>query len=144
MEGISPNLKLIMSIRQSLESGDSVRSAIRVYLSKNNDEASYDMSIWLAQIESAQRSNQTNKSEKVVNRTRQDVFQLIFRGLQGQSILPQLILMEEESCEAAKLEIEALSAILPLKALIPLLILQFPALLLLLFGPLLRQMLASF
>lgn len=142
MEVLSPHLKLVMSLRQSLESGDSVRSAIRDYLSKNSDEVAKNMSVWLAQIEHSQ--NSFMKSDQSSNGIREDIFQLIFRGLQGQSILPQLILLEEELCEAAKLEIEALSTILPLKALIPLLLFQFPALLLLLFGPLLRQMLSSF
>lgn len=142
MEGISPNLKLIMSLRQGLESGDSTRTAVRAYLAKNHDEASRELSIWLAQIENPQKSSPFHEN-KSINR-REDLFQLIFRGLQGQSILPQLVLMEEESCESAKIEIEVFSAALPIKALFPLLLLQFPALLLLLFGPLLRQMLASF
>lgn len=142
MEGLSPNLKLVMALRQGLESGDSVRSAVRSYLSKNQDETSRELSLWLAQIENPQKNSPGLLQS--IQGIQHDLFQLIFRGLRGESILPQLVLMEEEACEAAKIEIEAFSATLPIKALIPLLLLQFPALLLLLFGPLLRQMLASF
>lgn len=138
MESISPTLKLAMTIRQGLECGESIRSAVRTYLIKNQDDVSRELSRWLAQQENRKTEDNSRSPQ------RRALFDLIFRGLQGDPILPQLILLEEELNEGARAELEMFSAALPLKALIPLLLLQFPALLILLFGPLLRQMLESF
>jgi len=138
MEGISPTLKLAMAVRQSLECGESVRNAVREYLMKNQDNAGRELSAWLA-WQGGDQNQRTVRSPQ-----RKVLFDLISRGLGGESILSQLAQLEEELSESAKIELERFSAALPLKALIPLLLLQFPALLILLFGPLLRQMLESF
>ena len=65
---------------------------------------------------------------------------LVERGLQGQPTLEHLHTLEKEIEMAAQLELEMHLTTLPFKVLLPLLLFQFPAYLILLLGPLLRDL----
>lgn len=143
MEGLSPHLKIVMMLRMSLESGESLRTGIKFYLETIQDDVSRDLSRWIVFIEKPQQVS-GSISEVSLTPTRKLIFELIRRGLQGEMILQTLIQLEDELCELNKIELERFAASLPMKILMPLLIFQFPALLILLFGPLLRQMFQSF
>jgi hypothetical protein len=142
MEGLNPTLGLILSLRQSLERGETVRMALQQYLRRNNDNLSQRVARLFSMKE---RSIDTTalKAELSSHYCRA-VLDVVERGFKGESILPSLLLLEDEVRLSCQIEMEEWTSLLPMKALVPLLMLQFPALLALLFGPLLRQMLQSF
>jgi hypothetical protein len=142
MEGLNPTLGLILSVRYSIDRGDTVRLALRHYLRHHDDE----LSRLVAQLFSLKERSQDTAGFKATVKSRyaRAVLEVLERGFQGEAILQSLLLLEEEVRSSCQIELEEWSSLLPLKALIPLLLLQFPALLMLLFGPLLRQMIQSF
>lgn len=71
---------------------------------------------------------------------RRALLEVLACGLGGQSISAQLESLRSEIANACDLEIKEHIEMLPLKMLAPLLLFQFPAFLLLLFGPLLRHL----
>jgi hypothetical protein len=72
---------------------------------------------------------------------RRALVDLIATALSGQPILAHLEELKLELVNAIDLEIRGHIELLPIKMLIPLLMLQFPAFLILLFGPLLGRLL---
>ena len=65
---------------------------------------------------------------------------LLVRGQSGEPILESLRELQLELIQQLEFEIDRQSALLPLKALIPLLLFQFPALLIMALGPLLASL----
>jgi hypothetical protein len=137
MEGISPSLKLALSLKYSLESGDSVRIAVREYLKKNSDELSLIVAAWMARKE---QGRGVEEIYRIKNPYRRALLDCIEQGFRGEGILPTLKGLESEIIDACNEEIDRFASLLPLKALAPLLLLQFPALFLLFFAPLLSQL----
>lgn len=70
--------------------------------------------------------------------------QLIQRGLKGDPILPALTELEQDLTERALSEIDRQTSTLPIWSLLPLLLFQFPAILLLMVGPVLESIVHSF
>jgi hypothetical protein len=71
---------------------------------------------------------------------RRALVDLIATALSGQPILTHLEELKLELVNAIDLEIRGHIELLPIKMLVPLLLLQFPAFLVLLFGPLLSRL----
>ena len=71
------------------------------------------------------------------------LWDLVDRGLAGEPISSALLALHDEVARAARAELELHVATLPFKMLIPLLLFQFPAHLLLLLGPMLRDLTRS-
>lgn len=67
-------------------------------------------------------------------------WELLERGCGGQPISEALLQLQEEVEKAVDHELELHIAGLPFKALVPLLLFQFPAFLLLLLGPIVREL----
>lgn len=134
MEDLSPTLLLLWDVKRSLEKGHSVQSGIKNYLSKKND------GIFQQQVEQWWLS-QTNKAscfdKSKLYMTRKCLLEILEIGLNGQSILEALRLYERELIQNCENEIQTHIAHLPLILMIPLMGMIFPALMLLLIGPLL-------
>lgn len=64
------------------------------------------------------------------------LFDLLYQSVQGKSIFEPIQSLEQEMREASISELDTHLGKLPYKLMIPLLLLQFPALLLLILGPL--------
>lgn len=141
MEGIAPPLKLVLMLRSGIEKGESVRVSAQRYLRQENDALSRIVAMRVSTND--QGCEQRPLLGQQMSPFRQAALMLLDRGLRGESIYQQLIQLEEEIIEASKSELETFLNVLPLKMLIPLLLLQFPAFLLLLFGPLLGQLLGA-
>jgi hypothetical protein len=139
MEGIAPPLKLLLALRNGIEKGESVRMALQKYLAYEDDELSRLVATWVS------RRDQGVSTQGLLLKTpspfRQAVLMMMDRGLNGEGIYQHVIQLEEEVIEASANELATFLSVLPMKMLIPLLLLQFPAFLILLFGPLLAQFL---
>lgn len=141
MEDIAPPLQLALQLRMGLERGEPIRKLIKEYITNSTDELSNQVAQWIAMRD---QGLSCSKIENLIKSPyRKALLYLIEKSLRGEGILTQLIQIEEEIKEACRDEIDKKIALMPIKALIPLLFLQFPALLILLFMPLLGQLTRS-
>lgn len=137
MESIAPPLALILQVKRSIERGQSVRQGIVSYLKRAEDDFSPVVVQWMALMQQGQDPNLRLAAE--ISIYRKMLLQLLERGLRGESIYNMILQLEQETTEACQDEINEKIARLPFQLLVPLLIFQFPAFLMLLFGPLLQN-----
>ena len=138
MANLAPPLSLLLQVRQSLENGQSCQSGVRKYLGSHPDDDFFP--IVLQWFSLAEQGLSTSKIKSHLRSPyRFTLLTLLENGISGKPILKPLRSFESELVEACKLEIESDLTALPFKILIPLLLFQFPAFLLLLLGPLFIQ-----
>lgn len=129
-----PLLRAIREVRWHLGAGHGMNEAVRAYLENNGDEmAARVRKRW------AQRT-QGAISEPFTSFREQAFWELLARGAAGQPTAEPLRALEDEARAAAESELELHVSTLPFKLLIPLLLFQFPAYLILLLGPMLREL----
>lgn len=134
MEDISPTIILLWEVKRALEKGESIQSGVNRYLAKKYNTAfSFQVEQWW--IFQTNRRMEFNKSD--IYMTRKYLFEILEVGLSGQAILETLKIYEKELIQSCEDEIQSHIARLPLILMIPLMGLIFPALMLLLIGPLL-------
>ena len=143
MDGLAPPLKCLIHIQSSLQNGESVRTSLARYLQISDVSDAFGQTLrkflfsweqghdWRVHLKSAGSSH------------RRALLEVLACGLSGQSVLPHLESLKDEMTSACDLEIADHLEMLPLKMLAPLLLFQFPAFLLLLFGPLLKHLIAE-
>lgn len=142
MEGVAPPLELLMCVKRSIEKGQSVKQGVLQYIKKGEGEFPTVVTRWLALLQQGQDTRECLSALSSLHR--RTLLQILERGLRGESIHGVLMRLEEELVEACHEEITNKIAQLPFIMLIPLLIFQFPAFLMLLFGPLLQNFFHSF
>ncbi len=141
MENIAPPLELLMEVRFQIEKGLPVKNGILSYINQNRkDPWRQFLLVWLKEIEQ-NRKFEIDSSK--VSLQRKHCLMVLGRGLVGESIHPQICNLEEELFRSATAEVEEYIATLPIKSLIPLLFFQFPALLMMILGPLLSSFFAQ-
>lgn len=140
MEGLSPTLKCLIEMQSALQNGETVRVGLKRYLANPTpkDRFAKQVRAFLFAWEQGQEWQTTVRYVPEIQR--RTLLEVAACGLAGQSILPHLESLREELMAASHHEIEAHLEMLPLKMLVPLLLFQFPAFLVLLFGPLLRHL----
>lgn len=136
MEDLSPTLNLVMTVRESLERGEPVRSGISEFL----DRDSSDLRVFLLQMG---QNNSLPEGRRPLKESERTVLSVLARGLAGESILPVLRELEVELVDRSEAEIDQFTQQLTLRSLIPLLLLIFPGYLLLLLGPTVERLLIS-
>jgi len=141
METLAPPLRLIQTVRYTMESGESLRAGIHEYLRTPPDHFSMQVQTWLQLLE---RGCSTSEwLEQLESPVRRHLLLLFERGLRGESVLEALIAMDIEVQEQSMAEIEKFLGELSFRMLLPLLFFVFPAFLTLLLGPLLMNLLGS-
>lgn len=133
METLTPPLLgATRELRWQLGAGRSMREALRRYLETAHDDVAAEL---------RERSTRQGAGSIAVGGSpyRRALWDLIERGCAGQPVLEPLTALEEEIEAAALAELDAHVSSLPFKVLLPLLFLQFPAHLILLLGPMLRE-----
>lgn len=142
MENIAPPLEMLLSVRWSLEKGDSVRAAVINYIEEISDPKwKEDVVLWWSLCNARAETQNVHARQKSLYR--RTVLQILEQGLAGAPIYQQICQLEEETRQACEDEIEKYSSLLSIRALIPLLFFQFPAFFLLLLGPLLATVLEA-
>lgn len=137
MEGVAPPLQLLLSVKRAIEKGQSVKQGIHSYLKKSDGDFPVVVTRWLALLQQGQDPKSCLQGISSIHR--RTLLQVLERGLKGDSIHNVLLRLEEEMIEACHDELTQKIAQLPFILLIPLLLFQFPAFLMLLFGPLLQN-----
>lgn len=138
MEDLAPNLRLAVEVRLHVERGNSVRQAIREIVAREDGDWAHRLRQLIIGFEI--------RKELEVNGLRPEtvaLFQLLQRGWNGEAVLDSLLAIEEEIYRQNEYQIEEFAAILPVRMLAPLLLLQFPAFLILILGPLLSRFMSN-
>jgi hypothetical protein len=140
MEIIAPSLELLLEVRFGIEKGVGIKRVLDGYIqSQSHSDWSQKLGLWI-KLQEMGRPTQTLLAELPF--ARRQVLEVLEQGLRGETIYSQLCSLQEELMQATELEIDEFVVKLPLKSLIPLLFLQFPAFLLLLIGPFLTEFLS--
>lgn len=137
MEGLAPPLKCIIELESAIQNGESVRTGVLRYAQAEVDSFSSIVRQFLVLADRGQDWRPLLK--ELSSPHRRALLEVIAVGLSGQSVQSRLMELREDVRLACDLEIKSHLDLLPLKMLIPLLLFQFPAFLILLFGPLLRH-----
>ncbi len=135
MENLSPSLILLWEVKRALEKGQSISSGIKQYLRRQSiDPFHQQVQCWWLS-----KSHPTTAfSAQKLSVTRKNLLEILDLGLRGQSILETLKSYETELIQSCDDEIQKHVSLLPLLLMLPLMCLIFPALMLLLVGPLLK------
>lgn len=141
MDDLNPCLALISEVRRSLESGESARLALRRY-AEGRDPFARQCGRWLLLQEKGGDPDLVLK--EMSSSQRRSLMKLLERGLRGEAISGALKDFEGEIIDACRGDMDRHLALLPFKLMIPLLLMIFPALMLLLFGPLLDVLSSAF
>lgn len=138
MEGLTPPLLVaVREVRWRIASGKSMKEALRLYL----EDAGSPFSQLLREWWTLKTQGRVGSIGSLFTTHYQKAFILLVeRGCNGEPTLEHLGALEDEIEKAANFELEMHIATLPFKVLIPLLAFQFPAYLLLLLGPMLREL----
>lgn len=142
MDHIAPPLQLIAHVKRSIETGHSVRGGLLGFVREERSSFAKDVSKWLANLDQGLPTTVILSSQR--SQYRRALLELLERGMRGESIYVYLCQLEQETIEACQDEINRKLAKLPFMLLCPLLLMQFPAFLMLLFGPLLDNFFHSF
>lgn len=142
METLTPPvLSLARELLWKISSGQSMREAMRTQMIEDSSPFAMHMrEWWMRQLQSPEK---TNLHDHFKNPYHMALAEIIVRGSAGQPILEILHALTCEIERIAEDSLEIHIQTLPFKQLIPLLIFQFPAFLLLLVGPLLRELQAG-
>lgn len=141
MEGLAPPLQLAIEMQSSLANGESIRSGIVRFASNSPINAAGEFARTVRRFLIAWDQSQDWRSilKQVESPYRRSLLELAANGLSGQSIQSALAELQREIEIACDEEIKLHIDMLPLKMLLPLLLLQFPAFMMVLFGPLLSR-----
>ncbi len=139
MENLTPPLlRALRELRWTMSAGKSMNEAFQLYLERTQDDlASRLRQLWILKNQSG---NISYTPERLPTYFQRAFWQLVERGCRGEPAMDALNALESEVQAAAQAELDDHIATLPFKVLIPLLLFQFPAYLLLLLGPLLREL----
>jgi hypothetical protein len=139
MENLTPPvLEAVRELHWRIASGHSMREALRLYLDVCTSPFAQTLREWWTLR--AQDKVGKNERQAFTTHLQRAVLEVIERGIGGQPTLEHLKTLEQEIELAAQAELEAHIGALPFKVLLPLLFFQFPAYLILLLGPLLRDL----
>ena len=140
MEGLAPGLKCLVEMQSAIRNGETVRSGVASYLKKSSPHEEFAQQLRaLIFAWDQEHSDWRSALHAIRGPYRRALAEVLCAGLAGQSILSQLTDLRVELVRASELELKSFIDLLPIKMLVPLLLFQFPAFLILLFGPLLSK-----
>lgn len=136
MEGLAPTLQLCLEVRLAIECGEPIMSALKSILPSLDKELSSQL---LKMILDYEQTGQVDvRCVQNYGTYRGALLLILAQGLNGEPILSRLAEIEPEIRMICSEEIEKYIAALPLRAMLPVLLIQFPAFLILLLGPILN------
>jgi hypothetical protein len=139
MENLAPPLSVVLQLQLEMENGHSFRESLRQML-RSHDENDFMKTIREWSVRKSHNQSTLLLVKSLTSPYRRTLLDLFERGWEGEPILEPLQSIEEEIRIAAQAELDQFIATLPFRAMIPLLLLQFPAYMLLLLGPILSDL----
>lgn len=135
MEDITPTLILLWDVKRAIERGQSIRVGVQNFIERTQkNQFKEQVRLWWMSQTGAQVVFDSSK----MSMSRKHLLEILELGLRGLTILETLKSYEQELIFRCEDEIQKHIARLPMILMIPLMGLIFPAMILLLLGPLLR------
>lgn len=136
MEDLAPSYNFVLYWQGELASSASVRTLVDQYI-KESELRAFEKLLqnWLLNHLTTSCSDFCLKN-RIISPFQRVIFDLLYQSLQGRSVFEAVCSLELEMRNASLVELDTHLAKLPYKLMIPLLLFQFPALLLLILGPL--------
>ncbi len=141
MEGIAPTLQLCIETRMLVERGESLYTGLKKILPYLQLDIRGDVIRLLLQFE---KNSEVQLKFAKASIYRQELLRIIAAGLLGEPIAVRLKEIEIEIQAVCEMETEKFISTLPVRAILPILLLQFPAFLILMFGPIVQEITRSF
>lgn len=147
MEDLAPPLELLLIVKSSIEKGKSIQDGIKRYLGTQSGHTFAKQSFvmttrqWFLLIERQRGTHEVTAGVRSIYR--RQVLQLLEKGIKKEPIYNQILILEHEIYQACEREIQEKLIKLPYLVMIPVLFFQFPALLTVIFGPLLQNFIES-
>lgn len=142
MEKLSPTLACLLELRATLEAGEPVRLGLARFFKRESSDFSRSLFRWTQALDRGdllvRRDSELEKSPY-----RKILLDLLRQSFNGASIYEKVVGLEQEVRLSCEQELNEFVVKLPFKLMIPLLLLQFPAFLILLLGPLFSDLLRS-
>jgi hypothetical protein len=140
VEGLAPVLRCLIEIQSALQNGEPVRAGLQKFIQSTpgRDEVGEGFRRLLFAWD--QGGDWRAVILRMATPYRRALGEIVVSGLRGQPVLLHLEELRGEIEKACEIEIKRRLELLPMKMLVPLLLFQFPAFLLLLFGPLLGRL----
>jgi hypothetical protein len=142
MDGLAPPLELCVGLRLEIESGKSIFRAVKNVIRNQSNEMCADLGRLLARHERGELGSLGHDVEARLYR--KALLQIIMVGLRGEPVLAQLRELEVELMKACQADVDRFAATLPMKTMVPLLLIQFPAFLLVMLGPVVSELVRGF
>ena len=140
MEHLAPPYQFTLDLLYELESGGTARSAVKKYTTQFQNEFCLMLRHWLR----VQEFGDLVLAEPTFKSSYQKaIWDLLMLSQQGVSLIVPVRELELELRFVCEEQLEQHLATLPYKLMIPLLFMQFPALMVILLGPLLAQLLTE-
>ena len=141
MARIAPPLDLVMTLRMALEGGQSVRGGLKKFCSQSSSDLSLFINSTIhSSLHTFDRPFSSHAQFKKRSNRTQAVLIVAEQGLRGDPILTSLIDLQKELIEQYRDLSEKEISALPIKNLFPLLCLQLPAIMLVIIGPLIENL----
>lgn len=135
MEDITPTLILLWDVKRAIERGQSIRVGVQNFIERTQkNQFKEQVKLWWL----SQTGAQVVFDSSQMSVARKHLLEILEHGLRGLSILETLKSYEQELIFRCEDEIQKHIARLPMILMIPLMGLIFPAMILLLLGPLLK------
>jgi len=143
MEYLAPPLKHLITIKMSVENGESVRMAVEKILKHPwRDDFYYLLQEFM--IHWDQGMDVYPLIAKIKSPYQRAIMNVVCHGFKGETVLNQLHELEDEIVRACEIDIEKHIQRLPIITLLPLMLLQFPAFIILFIGPVLAEFVSGF
>lgn len=137
MDNLATPYVFVEHLRYGLESGESLMVIIKRFVRNDMSEFSFTMNRWI--VFSQQEQYRPGGFQKNLPVYRRSIFDLLDLAKSGASIVEPLKSMEKELISICENDLQRHLDKLPFQLMIPMLFLQFPAILILIIGPLLMQ-----
>lgn len=142
MESLAPPYQCVLEVKFALQRGCSLREALENYCAKYDDNYSVVVKKW-HQLLSKGRDIELIKNQ-LQSPYRRFLLDIFAEGLKGKPILNHINIFETEIAQACEDEIEEKLKKMPMISMIPLFLFQLPAVLILLFSPILQNFIEVF
>ncbi len=138
MEELAPSLQFCLTLRFAIENGSSVFVASKKGIQSISGDFALDLTALIVAHEQGRSLSQSElRSTSLYRRA---LIEVVAAGLKGEPIIKQIAEIEAELCAACEAEVDNFVAKLPIRALLPLMLMQFPAFLLLVLGPIMSEL----
>lgn len=141
MDNLAAPYIFVENLRYGLESGESLMTIIKRFVRNDTSDFSLVMERWI--VSSQQEKYSPGHFQKNLTLYRRSIFDLLDLAKAGASIIEPLKSMEKELISICENDLQKHLDKLPFQLMIPMLFLQFPAVLILIIGPLLIQFFAE-